>query len=67
MAALGEAEPGFGLDVVSGRIVDMARAGVLDSASVQKAAVWRAVTGAALALTTDVLVHHKNPAKEFNP
>jgi len=67
MAALDDAGPGFGLDVLAGRIVDMARAGVLDPASVQKAAVWRAVTGAALALTTDVLVHHKNPAKEFNP
>ncbi len=67
MAALDDAGPGFGFDVAAGQVVEMAAAGLLDPASVQKGAAWRAVTGAALALTTDALVQHKHPQKVFEP
>jgi chaperonin GroEL len=48
---------GYGFDAIAGQVVDMAEAGVLDAAVVQKAAVRGGVGGAALALTTDVIVH----------
>lgn len=67
LAALADAGPGSGFDVAAGRVVDMAAAGLLDPASVLKGAVWRAVTGAALALTTDALVQHQHPQKVFEP
>jgi len=57
MAEIRQADPGWGFDVRAGEVVDMAQAGVLDVATVQKAAVRSAVVGAALALTVDVLVH----------
>ena len=55
------AGPGYGFDVNAGRVVEIAQAGIFDSASVQKTALQSAVASAALALTTEVLVHHKNP------
>ncbi|PLS82668.1 MAG: hypothetical protein CYG59_03405 [Chloroflexi bacterium] len=55
------AEQGCGFDARSGGIVDMAQAGILDVAAAQKAAIRCAVSGAATALTVDVLVHKKNP------
>jgi chaperonin GroEL len=61
MAYVKLAGRGHGFDVRSGQVVDMAQAGVLDVASVQRAAVHGAVTTAALALTIDVLVHHREP------
>jgi chaperonin GroEL len=56
-----KAGPGYGFDVVHRQIVDMAQAGLYDTASVVKAIVQSATRGAALALTVDVLVHRKNP------
>ncbi len=58
MAEIKRADAGHGFDVRSGQVVDVAQAGILDSASVQQEAVRSAVAGAALALTIDVLVHH---------
>jgi chaperonin GroEL len=58
--AVGKAEeggPGFGFDVLGGEAVRMAAAGILDPASVQKAAAVTGIASAALALTIDVLVH----------
>jgi chaperonin GroEL len=55
--AIDRAGAGYGFDAVAGQVVDMAQAGVLDAALVQKAAVRSGVSGAALALTTDVIVH----------
>ncbi len=52
---------GCGYDLVRHEIVDMAGAGIVDSATVVSEAVSRAVRGAALALTVDVLVHHSRP------
>ncbi|MBL7199486.1 MAG: hypothetical protein ISS56_05010 [Anaerolineae bacterium] len=61
MADLDGAGPGCGYDVNTGQVVDLAQAGIMDIAAAIKAAVHGAVTGAALALTTDVLVHHLKP------
>jgi chaperonin GroEL len=60
MAEIKQAGTGYGFDVRSGQVVDVAQAGILDAASVQKEAVHSAVAGAALALTVDVLVHRTN-------
>jgi chaperonin GroEL len=57
--------PGCGFDVTTGEVVDMVEAGIFDAAAVLKAAVRSAVNGAALALTTDVVVHRKAPPTEY--
>ncbi len=67
MAEIRLAGNGHGLDVRSGQVVDMAQAGIWDAAAVLKTAVHSAVSGAALALTTDVLVHHKQPPQSTEP
>lgn len=58
---------GFGFDVRSGKIVDMAQAGIWDATAVVKTAVQGAVSAAALALTTDVFVLHKNRVQAGEP
>jgi chaperonin GroEL len=68
--ALGEIElagPGHGFDVNSGKVVNMAQAGVFDPANVQRAAIYTGIESAALALTVDVLVHHRKPEKAELP
>jgi chaperonin GroEL len=65
MAEIKRGDAGYGFDVRSGQIVDMAKAGIFDAASVQKAAVHSAVASAALALTIDVLIHRKAPGESF--
>jgi chaperonin GroEL len=67
LAKIEHAGPGHGFDVTSGQIVDAAQAGILDSTGVLQAAVQSAIRGAALALTVDVCVHHRNPAKANRP
>jgi chaperonin GroEL len=70
-----EAEPilqrieaaGTGFDVRCGRIATMADAGVLDSAGVIMSAVRGALASAALALTVDVLMHHRKPETAIDP
>jgi chaperonin GroEL len=54
------AGPGHGFDVTTGQVADMAQAGIYDVTSVLKAAVYAAIASAGLALTVDVLVHHKD-------
>ena len=61
MFAIDQAGAGFGCDVRCGQVVNMAQAGILDIAPVQKAALESAVLGAATALTVDILVHKKKP------
>ncbi len=61
LAEIRLAGPGHGFDVVSERVVNMAEAGIYDSAAVQKSAVYAAVASAAQALTIDVMVHHTKP------
>jgi chaperonin GroEL len=65
MAEIKRADAGYGFDVRSGQIVDTAKAGIFDVASVQKMAVHSAVASAALALTIDVLIHRKTPKESL--
>jgi chaperonin GroEL len=54
---------GLGFDLRSRTVVDMRQAGILDPARVVKEAVRSAVSSAALLLTTDVLIHKRNPVE----
>ena len=62
----GEAK-GCGVDVRSGAVTDMVEAGIIDVASVVEAALRGAVSSAGLALTIDVLLHHKIPEQTYRP
>ena len=64
MAFMAQAGPGTGIDLKTGRLANMVEAGIVDSASVLKAAVSSAISSAGLLLTTDVIVHIKNPPQE---
>ncbi|MCC7358550.1 MAG: hypothetical protein IT317_03685 [Anaerolineales bacterium] len=57
----------LGYDVLTGRAVDLRAAGIIDSARLVQAVVRAALSGAALALTIDVIVHHKRPALALEP
>lgn len=61
------AAPGYGFDARAGRIVDLRAAGVRDPLNVLRAAVEVAASGAAMALTTDVIVHHRQPIESIEP
>ncbi len=67
IAQVQEAPSGHGIDIRSGEIGDMLACGVMDVASVTTAALRSAVSGAAMALTIDVLLHHKNPQTSTDP
>ena len=67
LAQLTDRDDGTGFDVMRGRLVDMAAAGILDVAQVQVEALQRAVMSAALALTIDVLVLHREPETMTEP
>ena len=60
-------QPGAGFDARSGQIADMGCAGIVDSAGVIISAVHQAIASAALALTVDVLVHHRSPTTAIDP
>jgi len=59
--------PGYGFDARTGRIVDLREAGIMDAAHVLKLALQIAVSGAAAAITTDVIIHHKVPEISIEP
>lgn len=65
MPAIKQAGPGYGYDVVHQEVVDMADAKIFDVVSVVKEALYAAINGAALALTTDVIIHRKNPPESL--
>lgn len=67
MAQLTPGEPGDGFDVMKRAFVDVAAAGIVDVAQVQVEAIRRAVSSAALALTIDVLVLHREPETMTEP
>ena len=67
VAQLDGAPAGTGIDARSGESCDMLQAGILDVASVIEAALHKAVSSAALALTIDVLLHHKTPPATYTP
>ncbi len=56
-----------GFDVMKRAFVDVAGAGIVDVAEVQVEALRRAVSSAALALTIDVLVLHREPETMTEP
>lgn len=56
-----------GIDVMKGAFVDVKAAGIVDVAQVQVEALRRAVSSAALALTIDVLVLHREPETMTEP
>jgi chaperonin GroEL len=58
---------GWGFDARTGQVVDMWTAGILDPVQVLEAALKAAVSGAAMALTTDVLVHRREPRMVLEP
>lgn len=55
-----------GFNVITGEVVDMREVGILDVTTVLKAAVRTAVTSAAIALTTDVVVHRAAAPNAFS-
>jgi chaperonin GroEL len=57
LSAIAAAPPGCGYDVMTGRVVDMAEAGLMDVAAVTRFALTSAVSAASMALTTEALVH----------
>ena len=61
MAQVAHEGPDAGFDVVSGRLVNLCEAGILDSTLVLKTSIRNAVSTAALALTIDSLVHLAKP------
>ena len=65
IAHLNQSDVGF--DVMQGRAVNMVEAGIFDSAAVIKTAIRTAVHGAALVLTTDVVIHQDNPPQATTP
>ncbi len=67
LAQLSECAGGTGFDVMRGRLVNMTTAGIFDVAQVQVEALQRAVMSAALALTIDVLVLHREPETMTEP
>jgi len=65
MTRLASSGPGIGLDLKTGQLTDMVAAGIVDPAFVLKEAVRSAIASAGLMLTTDTIVHLKNPAEEM--
>ncbi|MBI1333508.1 MAG: chaperonin GroEL [Armatimonadetes bacterium] len=59
-----DAKDGFGLNAVSGEIVDMVKAGIVDPAKVTRSTIQNAASIAALVLTTETLVVDKPEAKK---
>lgn len=62
-----EARSGLGFDVERHALVDSNAAQLLDVAATTKAAVSAAVRGAALALTIDTVVHHREREIAYTP
>jgi len=61
LGAVERRQPGYGYDVLAEQVVDMNQAGIFDAAPVIKGAVHSAFASAALALTTEAIIHRKNP------
>ncbi len=64
---LASAGSGVGFDVERGEAADMIARGIVDSAGVLTCAVETAISGAAIALTTDVLVQQRNRPEQMQP
>ena len=66
-AQMDAAGNGHGFDVKTGKVVRLDETGILDPASLVKTVAFSAISSAALALTVDVLVHHRKPEKAALP
>ena len=62
-----EAGPRATYDWESGAVVDAHTAGVVDAAGVVATVLQTAASGALMALSTDAIVYHKNPAQSMEP
>ncbi len=61
------APDGYGFDARSGKLVDLRAAGIIDAVKVLDMALRVAVSGAAMGLTTDVMIHRKFPPEIMEP
>jgi len=59
--------PWWGFDALTGQFVDMWSAGIVDPVPVLRTALESAVSGAAMALSSDVLVHMQAPLTKAKP
>jgi len=57
-------QPGFGLNAVTGEIVDLVQAGIVDPAKVTRSTIQNAASIAGLVLTTETLVVEKPEPKK---
>jgi chaperonin GroEL len=67
LAAIRRSGSPCGFDVLSGSLVDMRHAGIVDSAQTLKRVVQATIASAALALTIDVIVHTRKSEISVNP
>ena len=58
---------GYGLNVNTGEIEDMRKAGIVDSANVAEQALFTSGSVASMVLTTDVVVRHRKPETATEP
>ncbi len=58
---------GYGYNVITGEIVNMMDAGIMDAVKVLRTALETAVSGATMAFTTGALVLHRKPAQSVEP
>ena len=59
--------PGWTYDLIGETYVNAWKAGILDPLPVVTGALEAAVSAAGVALTSDVLIHHKNPPVSVQP
>jgi len=71
LAAVADAQGGLTYDVVAGRLTKAWEANIIDPLKVVQTALQTGVSGALMALTTDVLVHkprsNRNKEVDFRP
>lgn len=67
LAQLQHRDSSDGFNLLKQKIVNIADDGIFDVAHVQREALNRAVSGAAQALTVDVMVLHRNPETRVDP
>lgn len=61
-----DGKKGFGLDALTGKMVDMVKTGIVDPAKVTRSALENAASIAGLVLTTEALVVEKPEPKKPN-
>ena len=65
MARIKRRGSGYGFDVHRRKVTKMDEAGILDTANAVKAAAYGGITGAALGLTVDVVIHPKKRKESY--